>query len=524
MFSRDGCASLPHASTQLCHVVSYKRVEVSLQLKSTIDSSMSVPNPTIASLIASTSGKSTDVVRVVSVADQIVQLLKADKLAYVMNAPPWMVGVHPANRGGYGCSGMMVHSLGAEIVAMGWSHEATSHALCVEDDDSGTIAKYTASLIESSPGLAPVPVEHIKYGSLSCTHTNQFLNAVNYGIASEEESLTVEGRISKTKLEEDTKLKEALEKGIAWLVLSRQVEAMYGHELLDLLSHARNRTGSAQVQDGEMQILVKVQKMVTQFSKNGQVDWQSISNCLLKRGSVNPTDLQVLMKFVQLYGGGSQGTFIDDLNRFHKSFVASGRIVPISTFSAINELKISPSELCPWFAIAIVKAQASCPANKTQNKVAKYLMPSDIAALSSAKKQQMLDAEAVLAKCRLLMDGHGDCIDEKLKYKMLYRLDTIVARIVLKKDMTQHSHAEQAGHAFCTELESALHACGKQSTIVSPWAASSSSSSGATEDKLEAQQKSQGSNVIEYDASGKAIGAERVSLQSTGCRQQRMQT
>ena len=100
---------------------------------------------------------------------------------------------------------------------------------------------------------------------------------MNHGIASDEESLTVEGRISKSKLGEDTKLKEALEKGLLWIVLSKQVEALYGQEVLDLLSHARNRTSSAQVKDGEIQVLLKVQKTVSRFSKVGQVDWQSIS-------------------------------------------------------------------------------------------------------------------------------------------------------------------------------------------------------------------------------------------------------
>ena len=122
---------------------------------------MPVPNPRIVSVIASLGSTGQAVVRVVSLADEIVELLKADQLAYTMRIPPWMVGVHPANRGGYGCSGMMVHSLGADIVQMGWSNEAIVHALCVEDDETTKVAKFTSSLIESSPGLAPVPAEHI---------------------------------------------------------------------------------------------------------------------------------------------------------------------------------------------------------------------------------------------------------------------------------------------------------------------------------------------------------------------------
>ena len=62
--------------------------------------------------------------KIVSCVDSILELLLAENLAYRMLLPPATVGIHPANRDGYGVSATEVRVLGAEIVVMGWSWEA----------------------------------------------------------------------------------------------------------------------------------------------------------------------------------------------------------------------------------------------------------------------------------------------------------------------------------------------------------------------------------------------------------------
>ena len=91
--------------------------------------------------------------RIVSAVDQVVDILIELKLAYRLRIPPKMVGVHPANRGGYGISASEIHSLGEEVVEMGWSWGACSHAICIEDDEDMTISKYTCSLKDGHDGL-----------------------------------------------------------------------------------------------------------------------------------------------------------------------------------------------------------------------------------------------------------------------------------------------------------------------------------------------------------------------------------
>ncbi len=45
-----------------------------------------------------------------------------------------------------------VHKLGSKIVVMGWSSQATAHAVCVEDTD-GAAAAFTGRLAAGSDGL-----------------------------------------------------------------------------------------------------------------------------------------------------------------------------------------------------------------------------------------------------------------------------------------------------------------------------------------------------------------------------------
>jgi len=110
--------------------------------------------------------------RLVSAVDDIIGSLTVAGLAWRQRIPPKMVGVHPANRNGYGVSAIEVHALGAEIVRMGWSPAATAHAVCVEDSADRRIAEFSHRLSASTVGLGVPGAEIAKFGSISCSHTN----------------------------------------------------------------------------------------------------------------------------------------------------------------------------------------------------------------------------------------------------------------------------------------------------------------------------------------------------------------
>ena len=146
------------------------------------------------------------------------------------------------------------------------------------------MAAFTCKLRSSSPGLDDPSAAEVKYGSLSCSHTNAFLVAALSQVETEQSNLSVDGRMSVAKLSQDNKLAEALQSAITWLVLSSQVRTLYP-SFPDLLQHVRNAPGSVQRREGEMQLLVTMQQMAAAQSKSngGVVQWASIGKTIARR-------------------------------------------------------------------------------------------------------------------------------------------------------------------------------------------------------------------------------------------------
>jgi len=436
--------------------------------------------------------------RLVSVVDKVLEKLTEQKLAWTCRIPPRLVGVHQSNRSGYGVSGPEMHRLGSEVVAMGWSEQACSHAVCAEDT-SGQVAAFMEKLWDGTTGLGKVSLSEIKYGSLSCSHTNQFLVAALCGVPSEYSSLTVDGTMNTDKLgRADAALARALEQGMTWLVISAQATSLYPN-LCELVQAARNSTGAVHHKEHAFSLMTKVHDMAVQMAKanNGAIDWDSIQRVVSKRAHSTADEVRPLLKFVQKYGGGNEGRFCRDLEEFHKRCVPAGRLIPAATWQSLADLKLAPGELCPFFACAVVKAQAACPDAKVSNNVCRYVTATEISGLNGPKKKAMLAAEGVLRECRTIVANSG--VGGAAAVKCLGRLDTLVARLVLgKKDDLKHTTVEGIARDFVNEL-----------TAQRPGEALAAGSS--TEGAPPAF-----SNMVQYDEAGTAVGAELLSLQNQG--------
>lgn len=453
-------------------------------------------DPRIVSLLATVTKQDT---RLVSIVEETLGLLEAGNLAYRLRIPPKMVGTHPANRNGCGVSATEVHALGAEITSMGWHLGHTSHAVCVEDSEAAAIAKFSRAQALSSVGMLGIVDEGtIKYGSLSCSHTNAFLVALLCEVETTHTTIAENCRMSPSKLSTDPTLADILQNGLQWLVLSKTVPELYP-SLLDLVQFAKNAAGSAQRRENEIQILMKIKSMAAASSSS--VDWSSISSFVAKRNQLESSELKVYLKFVQLFG---DGPFLADLHKYYQSFVPTGRVVPISTFSAIVDLKLTPAEMAPYMAVALVKAQASCPESKVQNKVCKFISVGDISALGGPKKKVLKECEGVLRQSRALVKAVG--VESSVVQKKLAKLDTMVARFAVGKE-SKFESAAAIGHAFVLELTETL---GGQK-VVSPWAVA------PTAVEAQASSSSIVPNMLRYDMDGRAIASAKICLASAGC-------
>ena len=449
--------------------------------------------------------------KLVSNIDDIIAILFGYKQAWKQRIPPRRVGTDVDNRGGFGVSAIEVHALGAEIVEMGWSWAACEHATAFQDSFATPIALFSVQQQKANPGLGEVDVKEIQFGSLACSHTNQFLIAVIGAVSTEYDCLSVDGRMSRAKLAAaDSKLADALENGLNWTVISAEVRDLYP-ELPALISEARNATGRAQRKKSEIEMLVDIQSAARASSKanNGSVEWDKIAAMLKKRCNLDGHDVDVYLKYIQKYGGGDAGHFVKELDAFKKVYVPSGRVVPLSTFASIVDMRLEAHELSPFFASAIIKTQGSCPKAKAPNGICRFISSSDISALSGNKKKSLLEAETVLREARDII-SNSKCPVDSIP-KMLGRLDTMMVRHVMQKD-SQFASISDVAVAFMHELNKLLKAH-EFPEVPSKWKASSQPCSGAA---ASSSQTPLVPNFVQYDADGKAKDAHELLLKSRG--------
>lgn len=357
---------------------------------------------------------------------------------------------------------------------MGFSLQACKDAVCMEDD--GRCQSFTARLSSCSPRLS-APVEgQIKYGSLACSHTNQFLCCLLDEVESEESTIAEHGRMSIAKCC-DKVLRDALTGGIEWLVLPAHVGIDYP-SLPQLIQAARNATGQVQHQESELQLLLKVHALAAEQSKAGQghVDWTIVSLEARKSRCKQLDDLPAYLGYVQKWGGGESVEFVHGLRDFFASSVPANRRLSADTFKALAALKMPADKLCPLFVTAIVKTQASCPISKVVDRTCRFISAGDINSLVKAKFPAMQEAEALLRTCRQMLQGKlqsNPAPVASVLAILLGRLDTNMARVVLDKETSSIKnlvlHTPQGvAHKFALELEGLLPLPPAAS---SPWAA-----------------------------------------------------
>ena len=352
--------------------------------------------------------KNLDQKPIVSTIEKVLAILESHNHAYRQSIPPSQIVPHPVNRDGYGLSSVEVHSLGKDIAKVGWSWQACSHAVAIEDRPDGAYAKFGSDLCRSNRNFAPLDQSVIKYASLSCSHTSHWLACVSHKMPCDDPSLSIDGRYSPPNIiDAHPEMEEALNKGLRWLVLKHWVADDYP-TLLSAIQKAKNSINSIQRRESEIQLLLRIQSEIDEVgskhsdeeSPTSHINWKSLEAHLKRRQVVATDDIPVFVEFVKKWGGGVGGKFIADLHRFHAAYVPSGRIIQNQTFEALNKLaeKLSIDDLCPFFVIAVIKAQGFCDQSKVVHNVCRLITASDIGNLSNSRLSAMLNAEKVLAK------------------------------------------------------------------------------------------------------------------------------
>ena len=453
---------------------------------------------------------STNRTKIVAIADQIDAKLLEQNLAYRIQMPPEFVGVHPSNRNGYGLHDASVHALGSDIVSRGFSWQATAHACAIEDNSSGHIKSFSVKLAQNSDLLGKYTA-NVKLGSLSCSHTNAFLLAARQEIACDIENISEGGKMSMSKIcRSDPGLQDAIKQGLKWLVYKSEVEQLYP-AFPSLVQEARNQ--HLVREENEIQLLLRMHEMAQRESRSsdGAVDWGHLVKRVFAANALH--DVNALASFVCRWSGGDDGQLLRELLDFHRSHVPSDRVIPSCTFQSLAALKLSADEHVPLFVIAVLKAQATCPPGKVQQKICRYITQGDIASIQGKRLTNVLAAEALLRKCRDLVRGLLVQPSSKVLVKMLGKLDTLIVRHVFEKSK-DFINMDAIANQFIQDLQTSYDAQGHSVAIPNPWAMLGQSLSPSGDAAFVGSQVEP--NFVQFDAAGLPKNANRIVLLQQG--------
>ena len=371
----------------------------------------------------------------------IVGRLKETGWAHEQVMSPSQLGVHPCNRGNYGCNEEYVHQLAADIFEVGWDASKVAGALCVEDNNQRTIELHNINLTKASEFLAPVEPRSIAAGTLTNGHTVLLLRALVHGVKCNQPSISVDGIMSMAKVEHVRPLMaQAAKQGWVWTVLSKDCAAVYGNRLFEFLSGAHNVQLSRV--EHELEVLLKMFRHASDCEKKSElIDWSQIMKMILRTKPECSDYISSMIKFLKEFGGGSGAPFVDELIRFHRKHVPGHRLVGGSFWEHLASLNFvskaeninTPGVLMRY---AILKAEYRCPADKVVNRVCKFISKSDLDTLAKKYVKAVCAAEALLSECRRIVLAHGGDVSGDTLSKQFGLLDIAVVRLLLNKQQS----------------------------------------------------------------------------------------
>jgi len=192
--------------------------------------------------------------RLVAGVNDILQYLKANGYVRSQRLEPHLVGCHMENRDGLGVSGMDAINLLEGMHAVGFDRSKPD-PIAVEIGDMEEAYKFQVKLNQESKGKVPLMKKvDLLYLSLSASHTNVALRAVNAGVASNHPELSWNGKLSLEQIKSrDAAMAEACASGLVWRVISRAVMQEVP-QLAHLIQAAQNASGQLARGEHEVQM------------------------------------------------------------------------------------------------------------------------------------------------------------------------------------------------------------------------------------------------------------------------------
>jgi hypothetical protein len=419
---------------------------------------------------------------IVQCKDRILALLLDSGLAVKQWLSPDNVAVHPLNRDNYGVNPKDCHALMKDIFSLGWSFEQV-HAVAVEiasEEERLKTYDFNRILCQGSAGLLPAatPADQIKAASVTCGHTNSGLRAIRARVCCEYPELSMESQFSPEKIRlKDSEFGRAIDNGLQWTVISAKV-VLECPGLVTMLQAAGNAPGQIQKAENEIQVMMRLHATAkTCRDAAGQVDWQRVLQVVSRTKPPCLPDLPDLVQFVAKKAGtGDDAFLLHELEQFHKMHVPTNHVVKGGFYSQLAAFELSPTAPAPFWTMACLKTQYSCPASKVRSGECKFISATDLKNCTAVWKKDVEKVESLMKECRAKLHLVKDDLTDAQRTHLLGLLDVrLVSHVMNKKDKGRPSFGslEEICHTLVQELQAMTPLA---SQIASPWSSASASS------------------------------------------------
>ena len=257
--------------------------------------------------------------KVVQNFDIMMAALKCSDLVEEMQLPVHRVGVHPANRNGKAMSGRTMQAKGAKIVSVGVSPKLCLPDRCVCFEVTGPeVRDRMLHTVKHSDMFGKVS-DNVNFGSVGCSHLNQFLHAVRDGAVTAEANLkSPDSSVIDTDrlYKQDAHLKSLCQHGLTWSVVNCKVTDHYP-ELPHLFQMSLNV--EHHISEGETwdQAIMGLSKLATQHAKTTAqgtvIDWKKVEKLIRQSAPPFIRDVPGYITYLKKYGGGKDQVFAKEL-------------------------------------------------------------------------------------------------------------------------------------------------------------------------------------------------------------------
>jgi len=303
--------------------------------------------------------------------------------------------VSSENRAGLGVNAYNCHKLGQQILQVGADLKELAKATCVElsQDSAKAAAQFDFNKKLSAGGLLAEPTGRERYLTVSCSHTSQFLKAVNQHKKSAVPELSsIDGHLYPELFFRDPVYKQMLQDGWEWLIISSKAHSCFP-EIGSIAEKALNCSNNLGQSANELEIMSRIAHAM-KASPSEKVDWKKIAADAVLDAPPCAPYAAILASFVQLYSdGGALVAFLDAFSKKYSHRIALGQ----EFFTHVVSLKAkTKANMCMYLRTAAVATNLISPKAKIQDGIGRLISKTDLATLLKHKSAEL--AEELLAR------------------------------------------------------------------------------------------------------------------------------